>query len=141
MGVVRTAPSLIASAPVSLGGFGLLSFEVEQLSQHLSLLMLHGPHRQSATSSLLRASLEYLAIETGFSGDPLSLPTVTYTKKHTWASQTIESLRKFNIKMTSDINPLCSWCENDICIMEALQARVPTNTSFRFVDGRWTPLR
>lgn len=41
-GVVRTAPHIIAIAPPWLGGFGLMSFEVEQFISHLGIILQHG---------------------------------------------------------------------------------------------------
>jgi exonuclease III len=129
IGIVCTASSLLSTAPVSLGGFRLLSFEVEQLTQHLHLLMLHGPAEGSITGQLLRSTLEYMALETGCSGDPLNLPQVHYITKNTWAAQTIASLWKFNIDIRSDIGGLLPWCQGDVFIMEKLQNLPPATLS------------
>lgn len=53
IGVVHTAPMVIATALSRLGGFGLLSFEVEQLISHLGIILQHGRHSNSITGSLL----------------------------------------------------------------------------------------
>jgi hypothetical protein len=89
MGITRSAPSLIATAPTSLGGFGIFSFDIAQLVGHVTLLLLHGPDAVSLTGQLLRLSLEYYALESGLPGDPLGLPSIDYVTNSTWISQTI----------------------------------------------------
>jgi Reverse transcriptase (RNA-dependent DNA polymerase). len=122
-GIVRTTPSVLATSPISLGGFGLMSFEIEQLTQHIGLLMQHGPDRQTTTGQLLRSTLEYYALEAGLPGDPLSFPALGYTTKNTWISQTIGSLRQFRIQMKSDTQGLSPWCQDDIFIMQVMYER------------------
>jgi hypothetical protein len=39
IGVVRTTPALLACAPTAVGGLGMLSFEIEQLVQHIAVLL------------------------------------------------------------------------------------------------------
>jgi hypothetical protein len=127
-GIVRTAPSIIAIAPTSLGGFGFMSFEIEQLIQHLGLIMQHGPDQTSTTGRLLRATLEYYALDTGLSGDPLSLPYAEYATRKTWISTTITALRKHGISISSGGHGLTRWCSNDTFIMEHLFNKLPYST-------------
>jgi hypothetical protein len=88
IGVVRTAPATLAVAPTWLGGFGLLSFEIEQLISHIGLILQHG-HVKSITGSLLRTTFEHYALEAGIPGDPLQLPYLPYTTQQTWVGTTI----------------------------------------------------
>lgn len=120
MGFVRTMPEIIATSPVCLGGLGILSFEVQQLLGHVSLLLQHGPNENTITHKLLRSSLESYALETGLSGDPLQMPWVPYATPDTWVSQTLKSMHKFNISISSGIQGLQKWSTNDIFIMEKM---------------------
>lgn len=124
-GIVRTFSAIMATAPSSLGGLGFMSFEVEQLIQHINILMQYGPDHQSTIGQLLRSTIEYHALEVGMSGDPLSIPVVTYATKNTWISNTIDSLRLFNITLSSDIAGLHSWSDDDTFIMEHLHSKSP----------------
>jgi hypothetical protein len=121
MGVVRTAPSLLATAPPSLGGFGLFSFEIEQLSAHVSILLLHGPDKASITGSLLRSTLETYALESGLPGDPLAMHGLEYVTANTWIHQTIQAMHKYNITLHSDIDQLKVWMQSDTFIMQAFR--------------------
>jgi len=127
IGIVRTASSILASAPISLGGLGLLSFELEQLTHHLDIMMQFGPDSSSTTGQLIRSTLEYHAIESGWPGDPLTIPPCTYTTKNTWIACILASLHKFHISMKSDIKGLQPWCDNDIFIMQYFANRAPPN--------------
>jgi hypothetical protein len=120
MGITRSTPALIATAPVCLGGLGILSFELTQLFGHVILLLLHGPDSTSITGQLISSSLEFYALESGLSGDPLGLPSVDYVTPNTWISQTIKSLRKYNIEIPTDVSGLQDWCKDDIFFMERM---------------------
>jgi hypothetical protein len=124
MGVVRTTPSLLATAPSALGGFGILSFEIDQLCAHLGMLLLHGPNMDSITGTLLRSTAEYYAIEAGLPGDPLQMHPVPYATHATWIHQTLTTMAKYNIHIRSNIEQLRAWTTNDQFIMTAVQARL-----------------
>lgn len=128
MGIVRTASSIIAVAPTTLGGFGIISVEISQLSQHIAFLLQHGPTVESNTGKLLRSTLEYNALETGYPGDPLCIPLVTYTTPQTWISNTLHFMAKYNIQIRSDITGLESWISQDTYIMEQLNDYGTVNT-------------
>lgn len=121
MGIVRTLPDLIATAPTHLGGLGVMSFELAQLIGHITLLLLHGPDSQSTTGKLLRISLEYYALESGLYGDPLQLPFVDYTTPNTWIANTISFLRECSIVIKSDVSGLERWRQDDEFIMEKMR--------------------
>jgi hypothetical protein len=121
MGIVRTTPWILAVAPVTVGGFGILSLEVEQLIKHICVLLQHGPEYDSATGMLLRCTIEYNALETGYSGDPLQIPGVSYTTNNTWISNTLLQMNKYSIRISSNIPRLHEWTNNDSFIMEHLQ--------------------
>jgi hypothetical protein len=106
MGIVRTTPSIIAMAPSSFGGFGILSFEIQQLINHLNLIILHGPDTSSMTHQLLRVTIESYALEAGLPGDPAKLPGVSYTTKKCWITQTLYYMEKYNISLSSDFQGL-----------------------------------
>jgi hypothetical protein len=131
VGVVRTAPALLACAPTQLGGFGLLSFEIDQLISHIGMILQHGPNNESITGSLLRTSFEYLAIEMGFQGDPLSLIPQPYVTQQTWTNQILCALRKHNVQIVSDFGRLMPWTRNDVFIMEevAKQTNSPSTVA------------
>lgn len=120
IGLVRTTPSLIACSPTLFGGVGLISFEVEQLVSHVSILLQHGPDDTSTTRKLIHTTLEYYALEAGLPGDPLSLPAVTYTTTKTWIHQTLRGMRKFNLEIKSGLSGVIPWCANDQFIMDLL---------------------
>jgi hypothetical protein len=120
MGFVRTMPEIIATAPTQYDGLGILSFEIQQLCQHINLLMIHGPDKESITHKLLKASLETYALESGLPGDPLSHPSVPYVTRNTWVAQTLQSMKKFDSSITSDIVGLQKWCKNDIFLMDRM---------------------
>lgn len=120
MGVVRTAPVVIATAPVSLGGLGIISIETVQLIRHVSLILQHGQSNVSTTGKLLLSTIEYNALETGYSGDPLGIPPVQYTTKNTWIGNTLQFMHKYDIRIQSSLSGLAHWTTNDLYIMEIL---------------------
>ena len=128
IGIVRTAPRILAEVPTSLGGLGLIAFEAQQLISHISLILIHGPDKTTITHDLLRSTLEYYALETGLPGDPLGLPNTSYVTKNTWIGQTLASMRKFNINIHSDIPGLDKWGIGDSFIMAKLQYLLSPNT-------------
>lgn len=120
MGFVRTIPGLIATAPVCLGGLGILSFEIQQLLSHIYLLLIHGPDEDTITHQLLRTTLEAYALEAGLPGDPLMLQGKDYVTQDTWILQTLHLLRKYDISLYSGFGGLQSWCQNDRFLMDRL---------------------
>jgi hypothetical protein len=133
IGVVRTAPTTLAIAPVWLGGFGLMSFEIEQLINHVGMILQHGHDHNSITGALLRASLEYYALESGLPGEPLQLPEKPYTTQRTWVFNTITAMRKHKVKVFSDIPGLSTWMTNDEFIM-LLLPQVTDNTTLHILN-------
>jgi hypothetical protein len=121
MGIVRTTPSIIATAPKNFGGFGIMSFELQQLINHLQLIMIHGPDTSSMTHRLLQVTMETYALETGLPGDPASLPGVQYTTPRCWITQTLHSMEKYNITLTSGFTGLVDWCKEDTYIMDRMR--------------------
>ena len=118
IGVVRTFPSSIAFAPVELGGLGLMSFEIEQVISHVSIILQHGPQPASVTGQLLQSSAEYNCLETGLEGDPFQLPPKAYTTENTWIKNTLASCHKYGIKIYSGITGLEKWATRDAMIMD-----------------------
>jgi hypothetical protein len=129
IGVVRTAPATIATAPTWLGGFGLMSFEIEQFIAHVGIILQHGHHHSSITGMLLRTSFEYYAIETGLPGDPLQLPCVQYVTQNTWVGNTLQFMQRFHVTISSDISGLSSWTSNDSYIMQLFLALTTTTST------------
>jgi Reverse transcriptase (RNA-dependent DNA polymerase). len=123
MGIVRTAPSTIVTAPIYFGGLGVLDFEVAQLISHVQLLLQHGNETDTLTGQLLRATFEYHALEMGLPGDPLTMQVNEYGTLNTWISHTIRQLHKYDMRVASDISGLCSWTHGDRFIMEILSAQ------------------
>lgn len=121
MGIVRTTPTLLATAPVTLGGFGVISIETVQLIRHISLLLQHGQDPNSVTGKLLISTLEYNVLETGYAGDPMQVPPVTYTTRNTWISNTLNSMSRHDIKIRTTLSGLERWTDDDQFIMELLK--------------------
>lgn len=122
MGIVRTTPMILAVTPFTVGGFGILSLEVEQLIKHVCMILQHGPEHNSATRMLLRCTIEHNALETGYSGYPLKIPCVSYTTSSKWIiSNTLLQMNKYSIRISSNIERLQEWTTNDFFIMESLQ--------------------
>jgi Reverse transcriptase (RNA-dependent DNA polymerase). len=134
MGVVRTAPAVLATAPRKLGGFGLLAFEIEQLISHLGIILQHGYQHKSITGSLLRATFEYHALEVGLAGDPLQLPDVPYVTQRTWVSNTIKTMHKYRVKIISDIPGLSTWTTNDTLLMNILGNIVKDSNTLQILN-------
>jgi hypothetical protein len=128
MGIVRTTPSLIATAPRALGGLGFFSFEVTQTIAHIIMILLHGPDTSSMTHSLLLASLEYYSLESGLCGDPMSLPYVDYITRSTWIAQTLFTMRQHDIDIITGLPGVDPWCEHDIFIMDRMRYFYSTTT-------------
>jgi hypothetical protein len=128
MGIVRTTPSLIATAPRALGGLGFFSFEVTQTIAHIIMILLHGPDTSSMTHSLLLASLEYYSLESGLCGDPMSLPYVDYITRSTWIAQTLFTMRQHDIDIITGLPGVDSWYEHDIFIMDRMRYFYSTTT-------------
>lgn len=82
--------------------------------------MLHGPDTTSTTGQLLRATIEYNALKTGCSGNPLNIPPVKYTTRSTWIHKTLYFMNKYNIRINTDIPGLEPWTQNEVFIMEIL---------------------
>ena len=119
IGVVRTASKKLGAAPRNLGGFGLNSdIHENQTIDHISMLMKHG-HTQTTTGKLIRTSAESLCIESGLPGDPFSLKTneITWTTDHTWIQNSISSMEKYGLRLTSGIQGLRTWATHDGYIM------------------------
>lgn len=120
MGIVRTVSPKLACVPTEYGGLGLMSFEIEQLTKQIEILIQHGHEHGSYTRQLIQMTLEYYSLESGLEGDPLTLPPVQYTTTNTWIHQVIKGLRKHNIKIHSGMKGLEQWCANDRFIMDQM---------------------
>ena len=57
MGVVRTAPDVVVFSPIKLGGIGLHRTEIDQVIDHVKMVMQQG-HRKTVTGTLIRNTLE-----------------------------------------------------------------------------------
>jgi Reverse transcriptase (RNA-dependent DNA polymerase). len=134
IGVVWTAPAIIATAPLWLGGFGLLSFEIEQFVSHIGMLLQHGHQHTSLTGLLLRTSLEYYAVEAGLPGDPLRLPEVQYVTQQTWIFNTIKAMRTYRVHISSDIPSLLPWTTNDIFLMQLFDSQQISRGTLRTLN-------
>ena len=100
MGVVRTAPDAAVFSPAKLGGIGLHKTEIDQVIDHVKMVMQHG-HCKTVTGTLIRNTLEQLAIESGQGGNPFTFDSnsLTYTTDRTWIQNTVTACSKFNINI------------------------------------------
>ena len=119
IGVIRTAPNQVVYSPTEYGGLGQRHIYEDQTIDHISTLLQHG-HSPSITGSLLRTSLEYLAIESGLPGDPMSLPVhdISWISEKTWIDTTLKALEDKNISIGSSIKGLKEWSNQDAFLME-----------------------
>ena len=119
IGVVRTAPKQLGAAPTHLGGLGLNSnIHENQTIDHIAMLMKHG-HKQTATGKLIRASAETFSLESGLPGDPFQLQAekIKWTTDNTWVQNSIKSMEKYDLKLSSGISGLKMWATHDGFIM------------------------
>ena len=118
MGVVRTAPKQIVYSPIQFGGIGLHETEVDQMIDHVKMLLNHG-HAQTITGKLIRNTLQQLVIELGMKGNPFSqdLTKIKYLTENTWIENTIRSCYQYQIMITATDNWLKEWIETDEFVM------------------------
>ena len=135
MGIVRTAPSLPAGAPLELGGFGMAhNIEINQMIDHLDICTKHG-HTSSATGHLLRASFESLAMEAGVAGDPtqMQIQDIPWVTANTWVGNTIQSLAKYSLELHSGLRGLKLWTNIDeITLMEMAAPLLTSSNGYMF---------
>ena len=66
--------------------------------------------------------LESLTLQTGVGGSPFDLdPTKYKWMKHSWWTNTLTSMRKYNITIIGQVQMLNLWAENDSFLMEDMQ--------------------
>ena len=78
------------------------------------MIMMHG-HRDTITGTLLRKTIEQIAIE---SGNPFEYDPSTYTTNNTWIQNTISSCNKYQINIVPRFQGLPMWTTRDEYIME-----------------------
>ena len=125
IGIVRTAPRILTTAPISLRGFGLLDISLAQMLAHIDILSIHG-HQSTLTAKLIYITSEYHALETGWAGDPWQIPAQSYTTENTWVTTTIASFRKYDVSIHTNLAGLSKWINDDSMIMEVCD-RLPGN--------------
>jgi hypothetical protein len=120
MGVVRTAPQYLGSAPKEFGGLGIQSGILENQTIDQVIMTLRHGHTQTATGKLIRASAENLCVESGLPGDPYDLPAkdISWTTDNTWIQNSIKNMQEFGISMQSGIKGIKEWTTNDGFLME-----------------------
>jgi hypothetical protein len=94
---------------------------MDQLIKHVTFILLHGPDMSSTIGQLLQSTLEYYALETGLPGDPMRLPSVTYTTPNTWINNTLYFMDKYQMHINSTISGLDKWLSDDVFLMEILK--------------------
>ena len=119
MGVVRTAPDKVVFSPTKLGGIGLHMTEIDQTIDHVKMIMQHG-HQDTVTGTLLRNTLEQIAIDAGQGGNPFEFEPdlLSYTTERTWIQNTIQSCSKFKIHIESPFQGIPKWTTKDIYLMD-----------------------
>jgi len=119
MKVVRTAPDMVVYAPTQFGGLGQRHIYEDQTIDHITAIMQHG-HSPTITGSLIRTSLEYLAMEAGLPGDPMLYPIydMPWICDKTWIDTTLKSLADHQITIESSIKGLSDWSNQDAYLME-----------------------
>ena len=128
MGVVRTAPDAAVFSPNKLGGIGLHKTEIDQVIDHVKMVMQHG-HCKTVTGTLIRNTLEHLAIESGQGGNPFTFDSdsLTYTTDRTWIQNTITACSKFSITIVPSFKGIPKWTTKDQFIMDK---------AIRFLKGK-----
>ena len=118
MGVVRTAPNAVVNAPSHLGGMGQALIYESQTIDHVITMLQHG-HTETVTGSLLRTSLEYMAIEVGLPGDPMNLPIhdISWISDKTWIYTTLRAMDVMGLDIETDMQGLRTWMNNDSFLM------------------------
>ena len=119
LGVVRTAPGIVAFSPTQMGGIGLHRTEIDQTIDHVKMILQHS-HTNSVTGKLIRNSIEQLAIESGLGGNLLkaNLDKINYLTENTWIENTIRSCKKYGIEIETNSDGLQKWTDRDEFIME-----------------------
>ena len=119
MGVVRTAPKEIIFAPIQYGGIGLHSTYVDQLIDHVKMLLHHG-HTTSITGKLIRNSLQQMVIEMGLPGCPfkMDLNKIEYLTENTWVENTLRACQQHNVHIDTNEKWLHQWIDTDDFIMK-----------------------
>jgi hypothetical protein len=118
MGVVRSAPKQIIYSPIQLGGIGIHETEIDQMIDHVEMLLAHG-HTTTITGKLIRNTLQQLVLELGMGGSPFTqdLGKIKYLTENTWIENTIRSCFQQEIKITANEEWLQEWIETDEFIM------------------------
>jgi len=125
MGVVRTALNEVVLSPTEFGGMGQLCVYENQTIDHVNTLLQRG-HSESITGHLIRTSLEYLSLEAGISGDPMSLPLhhITWISDKTWINTTIKAMEDLSISIETNMTGIEKWTKHDTFIMEDTTHRI-----------------
>lgn len=129
MGLVRNAPVIPVEAPIEYGGLGTATNVYKnQMIDHSIILMNHG-HRETTTGKLLRIALEALSVESGIGGDPgkFDMSEIDWVTERTWIGETMNSLNKHDLELTTSIKGLKTWTNRDEYLME----RLTTDTNKR----------
>ena len=71
------------------------------------------------TGSLLRTSLEYMAIEAGLPGDPMNLPIheISWISDRTWIDTMLRAMDVMGLDIETDMQGLRTWMNNDSFLM------------------------
>ena len=119
MGVVHTAPDVVVFSLIKLGGIGLHRTEIDQVIDHVKIVMQHG-HRKTVTGTLIRNTLEQIAIESGQEGNPFAFDSdsLTYTTERIWIQNTITACSKFSINIVPPFQGIPKWTTKDQFIMD-----------------------
>ena len=122
MGVVQTANTVLVTAPQDYQGMGIIHLNILQMLDHLKIICNHGG-TPSDTGKLLMVQLESLAVQTGIGGSPFGLDPTKYSwMEHSWWTNTLAAIRRYNIQIIGQAQTLELWAENDGFIMEDVRA-------------------
>ena len=137
MGVVRTANNILVKAPHDYRGMGIIHLDILQMIDHLKIICNHGG-TSSDTGKLLTVQLESLAIQTGIGGLPFDLDPKKYSwMEHSWWTNTLTALRRYNVNIRGQVPTLNLWADNDGFIMEDIRSTYNTKhdkTSLRSIN-------
>ena len=144
MGIIWTASMVLATAPWSMQGIGIIHLYIFQLVDHLKIIYDHG-RKDTETGKLLTIELDAINIQAGLGGSPLEInPSTTPWVEHCWWSNTLEAARKYNITIHGFQMFLQPWTSNYSFLMKDFQEfitlRHPLNfcvalTGFDFTIG------
>ena len=135
MGIVRTANNVLATAPTSYRGFGIINFYILQMVDHLKMACDHGDS-ESDTGQPLQTTIEITQLQAGVEGNPMHIqPSKVHWIEHSWWKNTLTAMEKYQISLHGNVKGLEKWMKNDSFLMDDMIKTYGNSKSQSFYES------